>query len=68
MDETGLNGQFDFTVMIPTSILHGGQSPDDVEKNTALFEAIQRLGLKLMPKREPLEVIVIDHLEKPSAN
>jgi uncharacterized protein (TIGR03435 family) len=68
VDETGLTGQFDFTVMIPTSILYGGQSPDDVEKNTALFEAIQPLGFKLMPKREPLEVIVIDHLEKPSAN
>jgi uncharacterized protein (TIGR03435 family) len=28
----------------------------------------QPLGFKLLPKKEPLEVIVINHVEMPSAN
>jgi uncharacterized protein (TIGR03435 family) len=32
-------------------------------------KAIQRqLGLKLVPARAPLEILVIDHAEKPSEN
>jgi uncharacterized protein (TIGR03435 family) len=65
VDETGLNGRFDFTVLIPTSTLHGG---DDIDKATAFLVGVQPLGFKLVPKREPLEVIVIDHLDKPTAN
>ena len=34
-----------------------------------LFEAIQRqLGLKLEARKGPVEVVVIDHVEKPSEN
>jgi uncharacterized protein (TIGR03435 family) len=37
-------------------------------KPTAYFGAVQPLGFKLVRKRSPLEVIVINHLDKPSAN
>ena len=34
-----------------------------------LFEAIQeQLGLKLEPEKAPVDVLVIDHIERPSAN
>jgi uncharacterized protein (TIGR03435 family) len=34
-----------------------------------IFEAVQRqLGLKLDERKGPVEVVVIDHVEKPSAN
>jgi uncharacterized protein (TIGR03435 family) len=65
VDRTGLTGRFDFTVMIPTSSL---QSGNDIDKATAFLLGVQPLGFKLLPKKEPLEVIVIDNLDKPTAN
>jgi uncharacterized protein (TIGR03435 family) len=68
IDETGLTGQFDFTLKIPTSVLHGGTGHDDIDKANAFLLGVVPLGLKLLPKREPLEFIVIDHVDEPSAN
>jgi len=35
----------------------------------AVFEAVQRqLGLRLEARKGPVDVVVIDHVEKPSAN
>ena len=65
VDETGLNGRFDFTVMVPTSSVQGG---NDNDKATAFLLGVKPLGFKLEPKKEPLEVIVIDNLGKPTAN
>src|ERR1700677_3900257 len=64
VDETGLKGRFDFTVMIPTS----SQGGNDIEKATAFLLGVKPLGFKLEPKKEPLEVIVIDNIDKPTAN
>jgi uncharacterized protein (TIGR03435 family) len=66
VDETGLTGTYDFAITIPSSVLKG--SLDDNEKATAFIGALEPLGFKLVPKKAMLEVIVIDHLEKPSAN
>ncbi len=68
VDETGLTGRFNFALLIPTNTAYGRQGPDDMDKATAYFGAVQPLGFKLVRKRSPLEVIVIDHLDKPSAN
>jgi uncharacterized protein (TIGR03435 family) len=64
VDETRLNGRFDFTVMIPTSSLGG----NDNDKATAFLLGAKPLGFKLEPKKEPLQVIVIDNIDKPTAN
>jgi len=32
--------------------------------STSVFSAVQQLGLKLDPRKAPVEMIVIDHLEK----
>ena len=64
VDETHLNGRFDFTVMIPTSSLGGS----DNDKATAFLLGVKPLGFKLDPKKEPLELIVIDNIDKPTAN
>jgi len=68
VDETGLTGRFDFTLKVPTSALHGGTGPNDIDKANAFLIGLEPLGFRLEPKREPLEIIVIDHVEKPTAN
>jgi uncharacterized protein (TIGR03435 family) len=68
VDETGLKGRFNFALMIPTDTAYGRQGPDGMDRATAYFGAVQPLGFKLVRKRSRLEVIVVDHLERPSAN
>ena len=69
VDETGLTGLFDITLTFPTSALQGshGSGPED-ERANAFIQALQAVGFKLLPKKEPLDVIVIDHIEQPSPN
>lgn len=65
VDETGLPGRYDFTLR---------WTPDNVPTNEpgappGIFTAIQeQLGLKLEATKGPADVLVIDHIEKPSAN
>jgi uncharacterized protein (TIGR03435 family) len=64
VDKTGLTGRYDFTLE---------WTPDDAapsdQSGPGIFTAIQeQLGLKLEPTKGPVDVIVIDHIEKPSAN
>jgi uncharacterized protein (TIGR03435 family) len=33
-----------------------------------IFDAVEKLGLKLVPYREPQTVVVIDHIDRPSPN
>jgi uncharacterized protein (TIGR03435 family) len=67
VDETGLKGAFDFTFEVPMTLFQGDPISDD-ERTNIFLHAVQELGFKLVPKKESLDVIVIDHLEKPSAN
>jgi uncharacterized protein (TIGR03435 family) len=61
LDKTGLNGAFDCDV----SWAHEGT---DVP-GPSFFTAIQeQMGLKLQPETGPVEVVVIDSIEKPSEN
>jgi uncharacterized protein (TIGR03435 family) len=73
LDRTGLTGNFDFTLKFatdrpgPDDTLNGQPMPNS--DLPFLFEAIQQqLGLKLESGKGPVEVIVIDHVERPSGN
>ena len=62
LDKTGFTEQFDFR-------LEWASNPQPEDTRASLFVAIQeQLGLKLDPQKAPVEVLVIDHVEKPSAN
>jgi uncharacterized protein (TIGR03435 family) len=78
MDQTGLTGRYDFQLKWTPDESQfaafrsiGAVVPptDDPKAPPALYTAIQeQLGLKMAPAKAPGEVIVIDHVEKPSAN
>jgi bla regulator protein BlaR1 len=70
VDKTGLAGNYDFTVKWTLDDAQGiaAESSEDIFKEH-FFAAIQdQLGLKLESSRGPVEVIVIDRVERPSGN
>lgn len=69
IDRTSIEGLFD--IHLEFSSLENSAGPGGDADNAApsVFTAIQeQLGLKLSPDKGPVEVLVIDHVEKPSAN
>jgi uncharacterized protein (TIGR03435 family) len=70
VDKTGLTGKFDFTVEF-TPDKNGGAGVDagspDLAGLTAVEAFREQLGLKLVVEKAMVDVVVIDHLEKPSA-
>ncbi len=72
VDRTGLSGRYDFDLeWAPDDTQFGGalgKGPEDSTK-PGLFAAVQQqLGLKLEATRGSVEVLVIDRVERPSAN
>lgn len=73
IDKTGLTGRFDihleFAREIAPFAAHDGPAPATQDAGPSLFTALQeQLGLRLSPGRGPVEVLVIDHVERPSGN
>jgi uncharacterized protein (TIGR03435 family) len=68
VDKTGLGDKkFDFELRWTTEDRRAADTSPDAGPD--LFTALEeQLGLKLVPSRGPVDVIVIDHIEKPSAN
>jgi uncharacterized protein (TIGR03435 family) len=65
LDQTGLTGKYDFRLLLTPEYRSRNQSnPADVSPVTAVGE----LGLRLMPQKAPVEILVVDHLEKPTGN
>jgi uncharacterized protein (TIGR03435 family) len=72
LDQTGLNGKFDFKMEFtpdpggPAKTVPNFQ-PDS--SGPTFLEALkEQLGLKLVPQTGPVEVLVVDHVEQPSEN
>ena len=77
VDKTGVGGLFNFRVEFTPDPHMAGQSmpptPGDgatsSEPGTSLFVAIQeQIGVKLSSDKGPVSYLIIDHVEKPSAN
>lgn len=65
LDLTGLNGKYNFRLVLTPEYRSRNQSnPADISPVAAVGE----LGLKLAPKKAQVETLVVDHLEKPTAN
>jgi uncharacterized protein (TIGR03435 family) len=69
VNKTGLSGLYDLSLKwAPTTANVGGASTPDAD-GPSLFTAIEeQLGLKLVPTKGPGQVLVIDHIERPSEN
>src|ERR1039457_5739439 len=75
-DKTGLPGQFDLELdigKIGEVASQGGEAAGPVEMRERMFKAtlnaiLDELGIKLVPTKTPIEIFVIDHAEKASAN
>jgi len=76
IDQTGLAGRYDFTLnWTPDDSQFGGMGAkvppptDNTNPPPNLYTAIQeQIGLKLDATKAPTDVMVIDHVEKPSEN
>jgi uncharacterized protein (TIGR03435 family) len=75
IDQTGLQGPYDFnleyTRQLPPEFPAGaklnGEEPDT--SGPSIYAAVkQQLGLDLRPQKGQADVIVIDHIEKPTEN
>jgi uncharacterized protein (TIGR03435 family) len=68
LDKTGLTGRYDFSLQWTPDDSPGDASLPD-SSGGSLFTALQeQLGLKLEPQKGPVEVVVIDHVARPSEN
>jgi uncharacterized protein (TIGR03435 family) len=71
-DATGLTAKYDFTLTYASlePLPEPADAPKDLEPVPDIFAALQsQLGLKLERKPVPVEVVVVDHMEKiPTGN
>jgi uncharacterized protein (TIGR03435 family) len=66
LDRTGLKGVYDFNLSWNSDL--SADLPGDTS-GPGIFEALRKqLGLRLEPQNGPLEILVIDHAEKPAEN
>lgn len=68
IDKSGLTGQYDIHLEFAVDDPRLGPAPPD-DPGTSIFTALEtQLGLKLSATKAPVDVIVVDQAEKPSAN
>ena len=65
IDATGLKGPYDFMLQVSKDAI---QSENQDERANAVIGAVKGIGMRLDPKRLPVNIMVIDRLERPSPN
>ena len=76
LDKTGIKGLYkiETTPWLPMEVATTSPPPGtkqdgaDVSDLPTLFTVFERLGLKMEPRKDQVEFVVIDHIEKPTAN
>jgi bla regulator protein BlaR1 len=68
VDKTGLRGRYDYAIEWMEEPRSGADAEPAFQGTTFLEALRDQLGLKLERSMAPVEVLVIDHVERPSAN
>jgi uncharacterized protein (TIGR03435 family) len=75
LDKTGLTGGFDFSLdyiaQVPgmTADMAAAMGVTDLEPGLPIVASLrEQLGLRAVPAREQVEILVMDHAERPSVN
>jgi uncharacterized protein (TIGR03435 family) len=74
IDMTGIEGQYDFSLTFASETMRampggpGGPTPRSTDTPAdpapSLFDAVQDYGLKLEPRKAPMELLTVTHIEK----
>jgi uncharacterized protein (TIGR03435 family) len=76
VDKTGITGDIDYDILISPPGGGGGggddvgrpkPGPEDVNR-AIIYAVIDQLGLKLEPAKDSIAILVVDKVDKPSAN
>ena len=73
-DKTGLTGRYDFTLTFaresaaPAAAISSGDVPPPSDAPDIMTAIQEQLGLKLVPAKGMMDVLVIDHVERPPLN
>jgi uncharacterized protein (TIGR03435 family) len=69
IDKTGLTATYEYENLDWGGIRRAQMAPDSAEPAESVFTAVQeKFGLKLEPVKSPADVLVIEHVARPSAN
>jgi uncharacterized protein (TIGR03435 family) len=64
LDKTGITGDIDYDILISPP---EGKGPEDVNR-AIIYAVIDQLGLKLETTKDSIATLVVDKVDKPSAN
>jgi len=68
-DRTELKGTYDYKLEYSGQLLAGPEAADSDSRTPSIATAVQQqLGLKLESTKAPIEILVIDRAEQPTAN
>ncbi len=65
VDKTGLTGRYDITIPRVQSLQAGAGEGDSLP---TIFTVMEGFGLKLEKQKDQVEMLVVDHVERPSEN
>jgi uncharacterized protein (TIGR03435 family) len=71
VDKTGVQGKYDFHLQFSTdetSRIYRPPEGSPAPEFPTLMTVLQSIGLKLVPGKDPQEFLIIDRVERPSAN
>ncbi|MGD0499753.1 MAG: TIGR03435 family protein [Bryobacteraceae bacterium] len=66
IDQTGLKAPYDFTLEFAPPEISAAPPADERESSASLsiFTAVKQLGLRLEPRKAPVEMVVVDSIHK----
>jgi bla regulator protein blaR1 len=72
LDKTNLAGVYEFTLRVErdaeTRLPEPGQVFGGFGMTPSIFTTVGELGLKLVSEKGPVEIVVVDHIERPTEN